>query len=127
MEERFAYGKFDDDALYQKLHMKKQMEINQVKEKLEGTDYEISNLDFYIEKSVEISQNIHKLWQLGSLDVKKKIQKLVFPEGIVVDTTNRTYLTSNVNSFFLAKSQFMRTSRGIKEKLPIKNDEESSM
>lgn len=107
--------------------MKKQMEINQVKEKLEGTDYEISNLDFYIEKSVEISQNIHKLWQLGSLDVKKKIQKLVFPEGIVVDTTNRTYLTSNVNSFFLAKSQFMRTSRGIKEKLPIKNDEESSM
>jgi hypothetical protein len=71
--------------------------------------------------------NIHKLWQLGSLDVKKKIQKMVFPEGIVVDTTNRTYLTSNVNSLFLAKSQFMRGSEGIKEKLPIKNDEESSI
>jgi hypothetical protein len=32
-------------------------------------------------------------------------------------------LTSNVNSFFLAKSQFMRSSEGIKEKLPIKNKE----
>jgi site-specific DNA recombinase len=107
--------------------MRKQMEINQVKEKLEGTDYEISNLDYYIEKSIELSQNIHNYWYLGSLDVKKKIQKLVFPEGIVIDTINRTYLTSNVNSFFLAKSQFMRTSEGIKEKLPIKNDEESSL
>lgn len=44
LDERFAYGKFDDDALYQKLRMKKQIEINQVNEKLEGTDYEISNL-----------------------------------------------------------------------------------
>ena len=93
----------------------------------EGTDYEISNLDYYIEKSIELSQNIHNYWHLGSLDVKKKIQKLIFPEGIVIDTTNRTYLTSNVNSFFLAKSQFMRSSEGIKEKLPIKNDEESSL
>jgi site-specific DNA recombinase len=124
LDERFAYGKFDDDALYQKLRMKKQTEINQVKEKLDGTDYEISNLDYYIEKSIELSQNIHNYWYLGSLDVKKKIQKLVFPEGIVVDTTNRTYLTSNVNSFFLVKSQFMRTSGDKKEKLPIKNDED---
>ena len=29
-----------------------------------------------------------------------------FPEGIVVDTVKRTYLTSKVNSFFLAKSHF---------------------
>jgi len=50
---------------------------------------------------------------------------LVFPEGIVVDTANRTYLTSKVNSLFLAKSQFMRTSGGINKKLPIKSDEES--
>jgi hypothetical protein len=34
------------------------------------------------------------------------------------------YLTSNVNSFFLEKSQFIRSSEGIKEKLPIKNDED---
>jgi hypothetical protein len=37
------------------------------------------------------------------------------------------YLTSNVNSFFLVKSQFMRSSEGTKERLPIKNDEESSL
>ena len=59
--------------------------------------------------------------------LKKKIQELVFPEGIVVDTTNGTYLSSKVNSLFLAKSQFMRISGGINKKLPIKSDEESSV
>jgi site-specific DNA recombinase len=127
LDERFAYGIFSDKTLYDKLRNKKQSEINQIREKLTGTEIEISNLDYYIEKSIEISQNVHKYWQLGSLEIKRKIQKMIFPEGIVIDTINRTYLTTNVNSLFLAKSQFMRSSEGIKEKLPIKNDEESSL
>jgi site-specific DNA recombinase len=127
LDERFAYGRFDDDALYHRLHVKKQGEIDHIKEQLKDSDFELSNLDLYIEKSIEISQNIHKYWQLGSLDEKRKIQKMVFPEGIVVDTVKRTYLTSKVNSLFLAKSQFKRTSGGTNKKLPIKSDEESSL
>ena len=107
--------------------MKKQNEIKQVREKLEGTDYEISNLEYYLEKSIEISQSIHKYWQLGSLDIKRKIQKTVFPEGIVIHTTNRVYLTSKVNSLFSLKRDFMKASGVIKEILPIKNDEESPL
>ena len=52
---------------------------------------------------------------------------MVFPEGIVIDTKNREYLTSKVNSLFLAKSQFKRTSEGTNKKLPIKSDEESHL
>jgi hypothetical protein len=37
------------------------------------------------------------------------------------------YLTSNVNSFFLVKSQFMRSSGGTKEKLLIIFDGEFSL
>ena len=37
------------------------------------------------------------------------------------------YLSIDVNSFFLGKSKFMRSSAGIKERLPIKNDVESSL
>ena len=50
--------------------------------------------------------------QLGTLEEKRKLQKMVFPEGIVIDTKNRVYLTSKVNSLFLAKSQFQRDSEG---------------
>lgn len=126
LDERFAYGKFNDEALYNKLRTKKQAEINVIREKLDDNEIEISNLSYYIEKSIELSQNIHKYWQLGNMEVRKKIQKIIFPEGIVVDTTNRTYLTKTVNSLFLAKSQFMRSSGDKKEKLLTNNDEESS-
>jgi hypothetical protein len=47
-DERYAFGKFDDESLYNKFRLKKQCEISQAKEILEGTDYEISNLDYYI-------------------------------------------------------------------------------
>ena len=127
LEERFAFGVFDDKILYDKLRIKKQTEIDQIKEQMADSEIEISNLDYYIKKSIETSQNIHNYWQLGSLEEKRKLQKMVFPEGIVVDTKNRRYLTSKVNSLFLAKSQFMKTSGDRKEKLPIKNDEESSL
>jgi hypothetical protein len=61
-------------------------------------------------------------WQSGSPDVKKKTRKTVFSEGIVLDTTSRTYLTSNGNSLFLAKSQLTEGSAGLKEKVPTEND-----
>ncbi len=127
LDERFAYGKINDETLYIKLRTKKMVEIDAVREKFGDTEIEISNLSYYIEKSIELSQNIHKHWQLGNLEIRQKIQKMVFPEGIILDTTNRTYLTRKVNSLFHAKSQFMRTSGDKKEKLPIKNDEESSL
>lgn len=124
--ERYGYGKIDKEV-YDKLNTKKLVEINSVREKLDDTEIEISNLSYFIDKSIELSQNIHKHWQLGSLELRKKIQKTVFPEGIVVDTNNRVYLTKKVNSLFLVKSQFMRTSGDRKEKLLIKIDEESSL
>ena len=127
LDERFAFGVFNDEALYQRLRQKKQSEIDQSKEQFQDSELEISNLEFYIEKSLEISQNIHNFWQLGDLDDKRKIQKLVFPEGIKVDTKNRIYLTSKVNSLFLAKSQIIRDSEGGNKKLPINSDEESSL
>jgi hypothetical protein len=43
------------------------------------------------------------------------------------DTEKHQYLTSKVNSLFSLKLDFIRTSEDIKEKLPIKNDEESSI
>ena len=45
----------------------------------------------------------------------------------ISDTEKRQYLTLKVNSLVSLKLDFMRTSEDIKEKLPIKFDEESSL
>jgi hypothetical protein len=52
---------------------------------------------------------------------------MVFQEGIAIYTTSSTYLTSNINSLNNAKHQFKLDSECKKEKLPINNDEESSV
>jgi hypothetical protein len=78
----------------------------------------------------EIIEGIRKhgyYWGFGNLEVKRKIQKLVFPGGIILSTQNSQYLTSNVNSLFSLKLDFIRTSEDLKEELPTKNDEESSL
>ncbi len=94
---------------------------------MNASDIEISNLDKYIEKSIEISHNIHNSWQLGTHEERRKIQEMVFPKGIVVDTKNRRYLTSKVNSLFLLKSRFIGGYEVVNKKLPTNIDEESSL
>jgi hypothetical protein len=94
-------------------------------EKYKITDVEISNLHKRLDKVIDFSQNTSKYWVSGSLNVKKTIQNVVFPDRLVLDTEKRQYLTSKVNSLFSLKREFMRTSGVIKGKLPIKNDEES--
>jgi hypothetical protein len=56
----------------------------------------------------------------------KEARELTSFMALVLDTEKRQFLTSKVNSLFSLKRDFMRTSGIKKEKLPIKNDEESS-
>jgi len=52
LDERFAFGILNDEALYQRLRQKKQGEIDLIKEQLLDSELETSNLDFFIEKSI---------------------------------------------------------------------------
>ena len=126
LEERWAYGDIDKDT-YQKFLRRIEDEIKALMEKYKIPDVEISNLHNRLDKVIDFSQNTSKYWVSGSLNVKKTIQNVVFPDGLVLDTEKRQYLTSKVNSLFSLKLDFMRTSGDKKEKLPIKNDEESSL
>ena len=66
------------------------------------------------------------------VEYEKKIRELqqeleTLDERFAIHTTNRVYLTSKVNSLFSLKRDFMGTLGVIKEKLPTKIDEESSL
>jgi hypothetical protein len=47
--------------------------------------------------------------------------------GLVLDTDKRPYLTSKVNAPFAVKHSLLNNNQGIKKRLPIKSDEESSL
>ena len=78
--------------------------IYEIKDNLAKSKNKISNLDVFINESFEIAENLHKYWRKADVGLKKKIQELVFPEGVLIDTKKRQYLTKKVNSVFVVNS-----------------------
>ena len=103
--ERFALGEIDN-AMYDQFNSKYQLELSQVLAELEKIEAKISNLSKYIDFSISISQNINDLWQKSTYVMKQKLQYLAFPEGILYDKKNNTYLTDRVNAVFTTIATF---------------------
>jgi hypothetical protein len=103
LEERHAYGDIEHD-IYLRFLDKIDAQISEIEPKEDICEKQISNLKNKLNKSIIFSQNISKHWVSGSLRHKKRIQKLVFPTGLILDTKNRQYLTSNANELFALKS-----------------------
>jgi len=56
-----------------------------------------------------------KYWINGNIDIKKKIQKMVFPSGFYINPSTRQYLTPEVNQLFRVTSELSRVSEGSKK------------
>jgi len=124
LEGRFAFGKISEE-LYRKFQAKIEDEIIKLKENNESTHFEISDLQKHLEKPTHLIRNISKYWASGNLDVKRRIQRLVFPGGFYIDPVNRQYLTDKVNSLFRLNVELSRVSGDDKKRIPIKNDKDS--
>lgn len=126
LEERFAFGQIPEE-MYIKFKKKLDTEERELIKEQVPSGLEISNFDLKLDKALDLSQNISKYWVSGNHETRKHIQKLVFPEGLVIDTKNRRLLTSKVNRLFAEKAVFARDTEGGKQKLPTKNGEESGL
>ncbi len=69
-------------------------------EELERIKTITSNLSEYVNDSTLICSNIGNLWEKSDSNMKKKIQKLVFPKDIIFDKETRKYRTQNENKIF---------------------------
>ena len=78
----------------------------------------LSNSEGFISKVIATASNIRDLWKEGSLETKRKIQKLVFPDGIYWDKEISDYRTENRNPFFGLIERFSGACRKTKETSP---------
>lgn len=78
----------------------------------------LSNSEGFISKVIATASNIRDLWKEGSLETKRKIQKLVFPDGINWDKEISDYRTENRNPFFGLIERFSETCIKTKEASP---------
>jgi site-specific DNA recombinase len=99
IEEKFVLGKLSED-LYQKYMEKYNGEIKDLEAELSKSAFESSNLEKAVEKGLAIADNLSQQWLSADFDRKKKLQYLIFPEGIRYCKKNDTVQTERVNELF---------------------------
>ena len=98
VEERFVIGEIDGE-LYQKFIKKFREEKDGIEQEIKKSCLNSSNLENYINQSLKLLANLNNIWVSGNYHLKQKLQKLLFPEGIVYDRKNDRVRTSKVNAF----------------------------
>ncbi len=63
-----------------------------------------------------------KYFRNRNLETKRRVQKMVFPVGIVINTKKRQYITSKVNALFSVKREFKKASQGKIKGFPSEDD-----
>ncbi len=107
---RFAEGEIPEDVYLEGIGLRKSS-LLVIQERLNELEQNISNLDKYINYSLQLIEKLPEYWRLGEHSLKKGIQDLVFPSGVLYDSEKREYLTKEVNEFFFA-------THSISENLP---------
>ena len=85
LEERHVFNEITAEQ-YQKFNSKLIKTKNLIINELEDVDFKISNLSLFIKKALKISKNISYYWSKNNLDIRKRIQDLVFPEKIFLSS-----------------------------------------
>ena len=86
---------------------------------LQGWNKKLSNCTNRIAQVIATASNISDLWKQGSLEIKRRIQNLVFPEGLLWDKRISDYRTEKVHGFFEIMSLFSATYKNKKETSPF--------
>ena len=76
---------------------------------------------------IEFSRKLSKIWVSGEYETKLSLQKLLFPEGIVIDPNDRTYRTSNMNPIFRLIHSFTGGKDGSNKKRTSENTSPSCL
>jgi len=99
LNNKYLFEDYPKD-LYNQYKTPLEKELSELIEQLSDVKVKISNQDKKIDVCVEVAKNISKYWSSGDMHTKSRIQKLVFPEGVVINPENRQYRTKKVNMIF---------------------------
>ena len=114
---RYAICKIDEESY--EIAMK---EFNNRKDlvtlELEKCDLKLSNYEKKIPMIIATASDISSLWHKADLDSRRKIQNLVFPEGILWDKQIGNFRTVSRNKFFDLMDRFSVNYGEIKKTTP---------
>lgn len=100
LEERFINEEITPE-LYGKFTAKFKQEVWEIEQKIGGCPVSASNLEYYINRSIDFATELPSLWASSSFKDKQKLQKMIFSEGIYYNKQKDETRTTKMNSVFL--------------------------
>ena len=91
-------------------------ELAEIEQSLESASQNLSNMEKFVDKAVLMCCQLGNLWIDGDFESRQELQKLVFPNGILLDKENGNYRTENENEVFKIMRLFSSTYSDKKEK-----------
>lgn len=124
IEENYALATNEKTKrIYMNALEKKEKEKEEVLGQLTEKDNSILNLDNYINYGLNLKDNILGLWQLANLGDKKRIQNLIFLDGLVYSKENDDIEPLSKNEFiFLFNSNSSSSDNKSKRQVTKNND-----
>ena len=118
IRKKFAFDEIDKETFDEAME-ELQTRKDTLNKELETVETELSNLGDYVTMAVEMSCKLGDMWGKLDFNLCQKIQKLVFPEGILWDKSLNNYRTSTENQVF---GLFRKISESYKENKTKKED-----
>jgi site-specific DNA recombinase len=119
IQENRVLGEISNE-MYQKFILKYEAEKAGIENQISQNTPDLSNLENYIESALQIASNLPTLWVSKSFRTQRRLQELVFPEGIRYNKENDCYRTNRVNSIFSLIPYLKRVSEKNKSGLSTK-------
>ena len=99
LERRYAYGEIGRE-IYSKFSAELKTEVREIEVNLEKLSGPLSNHRMLLENGLKMMLNISSSWAKADASKRRRLQALVFPDGVQYDREKEAYRTTRVNSFF---------------------------
>jgi site-specific DNA recombinase len=97
LEENYFIKEEMKKETYDRFFAKYREDHKNIQKEMAGCSVSISNLKEMINEATLLCQNLRKIWVDGSISLKEKIQKLIFPSGLVYDKKKGAFRTPELN------------------------------
>ncbi|MCC9168631.1 hypothetical protein [Pontibacter harenae] len=121
LERRYAYGEIERD-IFSKFSGELKTEMRETEVNLEKLSGPLSNHQTLLENGLKMMLSLSSTWVKVDAKKRRRLQALVFPEGVAYDREKEAYRTTRVNTFFGLASEI---SQKTEQKEKGKSDPEN--
>ena len=115
LEEKYHVKEEMTREVFDRLMAKLIGEKERISKELSKLGIMISNLSDKLKQATNFCLNLTSLWMQSGLNLREKLQKLIFPEGLFYDKNLQAFRTTKINSV-IAEIARLSSSLGVVEK-----------